>query len=341
MRKSRNSHTDKDLLGRFNRSTYEALTREYPFFIGGVIRFFQFSVRAGAFTMRVFLRKNMGKRSFGIWSIVFGYLWIRYFLTKSPNLRSIKAKDLVFGKMDFSVMGNNYNSDALFDFSDTILLPLVNLIYYILQIISNIVQTFDIALDNSIPDGASSSVFYYSYIFIIFSLIHLSKANKKALRWEKADTYARGESIFFDWLRGRKLFGYKLNKDFVRIFVEPIFLLMCSIIVGFSYGDGNGFSLFLWLSGFALMAEEYQDYLFRQEQVLDMIDSEFDGKRLELALDKFNSKELSKDENFELDYVATIAYVMNKEKLKEYNLKNKEDIDERNTVVLADRKNYW
>jgi len=316
MANSRKNYTDKGVMGRFNRSAYSAMTKEYPFLIGGIIRFFQFAIRSGAFTLRVLLRKNIGKRTFGVWSIVFGYLWIVYFLTESPALRILRKSDLRFGAIpSFS------ETTYIIDLSDTILYPLLSFIYYILQITSNVIQAIFLAFSLDFSSTASPSLITYCLLFLVFGFIHLYKVNKKNILWEKADSLARGESVFFKWLEGKVINGNEIKSSFIRIIAEPLFIFLCGVTVSLTYGGENGFGLFLKLSAFALMVEEYQEYILKQEQVLDMIDSEYAGRRLEFALDKFNEKAMMEVDREKGDFScgAIISDTLEEEELESYN----------------------
>ncbi|MEM6806049.1 MAG: hypothetical protein AAF696_31920, partial [Bacteroidota bacterium] len=57
-----------------------------PQTIGGLIGIFIIVfwkiVDAAAFSIRVFLRKNLGERTFNIWTILIAFLWVSYFISE-------------------------------------------------------------------------------------------------------------------------------------------------------------------------------------------------------------------------------------------------------------------
>lgn len=329
MNRFRKSYADSDVLKGINRRAYNAATREYPFFIGSLVSLFGYIVKAGAFSLRVLLRKKIGKRSFGIWSIFLSYLWVRYFMIREPALNHLSKDFEIFGIVD--VQNDTFDVYFSLDSWDEFLRPFYILISYFGQMISNFFELWDIAFVTSPPTHTSTLVFLYSYIVVILGLIQFAKNSKKTINWEKTNSFARGESVFFNWLNGAEIKGRKVSETIILMVIEPVFILILGYMFC-AFPKGESFGLFLQISAFALFIEEYREYLFRQEDVQDMIDSEYEGERLELALNRFNGQELSSIHTNGDRYIngATIARVMTDREIEKYKEANKTDKETEN-----------
>lgn len=294
MANQRKSYSDRSLGKSFNRRAYRAITRQYPFFIGSIISFIQLVAKSAAFSIRVFLRKDIGERTFGIWSIVLAYFWVQYFLLDSAILTHLDEDFKFFGIIDFHrtkvLSGEQVEIFSLKSWDD-LLRPLYVCFSYMYQVFVNLLKLTDLLGEDNARNG-SWVVWIYSYIVVLLGVVHLFKGIWRTNTWDKKDSYRRGTSVFFQWSIDQKIGQFSITPTAMLTIVEPIAVFVLGLLVYNIWDNPNSaFGMFLMVSAIALASEEYTEYLFRQEKILDMVDSEFDGQRLEVALEKYEEKE--------------------------------------------------
>lgn len=291
MASKRKGFSDRSIGERFNRRAYQAVTRRYPFFIGSIISFIQLVAKSAAFSIRIFLRRDIGERTFGIWSIILAYFWVQYFMLDSAVLKHLDGDFKIFGIIDFSqdVPGLGEYGFSLKSWDD-MLRPLYVFFNYFWQVFVNLLKLTNLFGTDS-ADNGSWIVQWYSWIVMLLGVAHLVKGIRRKNAWVKADSFRRGDSIFFGLLEGKKVLNVTITRTLLLTVAEPLIVLSLGLIVYGLSDPHSSFGAFMMISAIALSAEEYQEYLYHQSKTLDMMDSEFESRRLEVAIDNYEAKE--------------------------------------------------
>lgn len=294
------------LVGQPNITPQESRGRK-PQSIGGVfgilIIFFRGVMDAAAFSLRVFLRRNLGERTFSLWIVLFAFLWVWYFVsdgiqlkTLRPNYEFFEPIAEILNQYIFREGGESATERLMFFRSlDQVFWYLFALNYYIFQAFQYIDTFFHSLFIIRDYPKASVLAFYYSIVVVFLGVSNiLINWKKSTISLEKSNSNHRGDSVFFGWLDLIKIkingADLTLSKEFIWLFVEPVFISFLSIFL-YSTGYDQNFALFLFLSSIALFLEELREFALKRGELLDIFDGEFKAQRIEQSLAKHNQAE--------------------------------------------------
>ncbi len=224
---------------------------EYHGFRKGILIWILVSIVHGAsFSIQIFLRKNIGIRSYTMLTAPFAYVWVRFFLLGDFDFEALPS-DFEF----FSKDNHNDTSENL----DNKLHGLYSIMYYLKQFFSNF--SYMGQAIQPIPKGGSNYLYLYSFFIIglgYFNLIHVYIKNS-------IYSLSRGESIFFSW-------AYSIgssSKSIIHLVVEPGLVILLGLT--FLYFTSEiGFGVFLIVSGIAFFYRERAEYFRNLEDIGDL-----------------------------------------------------------------------
>lgn len=266
--------------------------------IGALIIIFRGILDAAAFSIRIFLRKNLGERTFSIWNILFAFLWAWYFVSEGIQFETLRPDYRFLGPLAEAIFNfimpeaseRAVDKILFFRGMDQVFWYLYALIHYIYQALQYL-DTFLLSLFNwTYYPKVSLFAYYYSMIVVFLGISNMIVNWKKSnITHEKPDSYYRGDSIFFNWLDLVKIriqgSDIVLNKAFIWLFVEPVAILVLSSFLYYSGLDPN-FALFLFFGAIALFLEELQELRINRAELLDVFDGEYKAQRIEESLVK-------------------------------------------------------
>ena len=175
----------------------------------------------GALAVRLLLRRNMGERTFGVLSILLSYFWLKY---------------AYIGTFVYSLpcdtFGNFDCENVWIRWLLVFIAPLFEMTTWLFKIESSSFGNTDIGRHLSIfafpRAGEESLLPYFALIVLalgIFSYIEMFT------RKTHTYTYYRGQSVFFNWLQGKKIGNLYLNETMIWLIVEPLAVLIFGILV--------------------------------------------------------------------------------------------------------------
>ncbi len=243
---------------RSKGSIYQVLDQKNAAIVSLIMGLIAFMFGVGAFIARVFLRRKLGSRSFGLVTITCSYLWIKW-------VESVHKSNLTSGKsIDFSTL-IDYILKPVLDFMETIFgtTSFKNTMLYPLSKYTNI----------------NDLLHWFSLAILLFAFGHYLGAVIRDFRKEKWHSYHRGESLLFKWLVGKRVFNTVISDTTVWMFIEPIFVF--SIALPFSSTpDGAGLAFVLKTSAVCLFLQEYMVYQKKRATILDIIDTELESEEI-------------------------------------------------------------
>jgi hypothetical protein len=278
---AKQNFSDSYVYRKLSSSLYRTTSREgYGWVTEFLYGAFYFLVNIGAFSVRILLRWNMGIRSFGFISIVFLYLWIRVFLI---------------------YMYSNDLGCEYFQISEDDICPLDNKIEFYLSIFIDLFAPlhdgFDLLKgDLSIylyPQNHPDNFGYALHIFSLFtlglSLLHYSNTFIRDIIKVKSHSFHRGDSVFFGWLKGKKIVSsYEINEHVIWAVLDPLWV----IFIAYFFESILGYyalSILLQVGAVCLMIQEFQVWNRNKDMIRNMIDQEIDAELLLIEREKYKA----------------------------------------------------
>lgn len=275
--------SDENIYRRFSGGLYRTMSRGsggwIADFLSGIFYFF---INMGAFTVRVFLRRKMGVRSFGLISVLLSYIWLRLFLINSYVFEN--SCEMFFGFEDGTTC--NWGNYAEYYLSPTI--DLFDFIPggYINAIEGNLSSY--LSFFNTIEAfGLGLHLLSISVLFL--GVLHFFTAIVRDIRKVKWHSFHRGTSLFFNWLNGRSVFGlFTINEHLIWAVVEPLFVLFIAYTLAI-FSQDWALILCLKIAAWCLAIQEFQVWNRNKNMVRNMIDQEIDSSILLEEREKFKA----------------------------------------------------
>lgn len=208
-------------------------------------------IHAASFSIQIFLRKNIGLRSYTMLTVPFAYVWVRFFLLGDFEFEALPSDFEFFSK-------DNYNDTSVN--LDEKLHGFYGVLYYFKQFFSNFGHMGQAV--QPIPKGGSNFLYLYSFFMFVlgyFNLLHVFiKGGVRSL--------SRGESIFFSWAYGN---NSKRAERIIHLVVEPGLVILLGL--AFLYFTPEiGFGVFLIVSSLAFFYRERAEYYRNLEEIDDL-----------------------------------------------------------------------
>jgi hypothetical protein len=238
--------------------------------LGALGRLIEAIIKGMAFTLRALLRKNIGSKTFTIWTWIYGFIWTRIFLVWD---------------FEFSTWSNLFESGPRPE-SVTEWLDLIK--DYIQELIDNLKRIYTISI-TAVPQPLRSfMLLFYSYVFVLAAIVHRYSNDYKFRKRIPRDRFNRGDSFFFGWLKKRRLpfTSGKFKDHQIKIFIEPLSVILFGYLF-FLYGDQQ-FGLFLMIGAACLVFEELKSHMEWRDYLETLADQEFYYKRLEAERAEFS-----------------------------------------------------
>lgn len=269
--------SDSYLSQKIRGSIYNRLSRDrkYGFIIESISGIFYFLIGTGSFIVRVFLRKKLGERSFGVFSIFFAYLFIRlFYLYKYLNIAQCSEVLKLNVLLDVALSCDHLLTKITY----IILFPLVLILSPFIPGLRFPLKTSTSELSFSVFNLESPNSFIgaFSTLFLILAIFRFLNVIYRSFRKIKWYSYHRGKSNVFFWLVGMRFGKFKLKDFHVWMIIEPMFLILIAIL--FKISGDNLMHQLLIICSVCLVIEEYLSYKNERAIFLDMIDQELYGQ---------------------------------------------------------------
>jgi hypothetical protein len=227
-------------------------------------------VKGMAFTLRVVMRKNIGSKTFSIWTLIYGYIWTRVLL----------VWDFEFNQWA-SLFEINQTPSGFTDWLELI-------IAYASELLDNLKRIYVISTTLVPSPLRSFMLLVYSYIFLFGALVHRYTNDNKYRKRIPRDRLNRGDSFFFAGLIDKRIPGIipKITSFYIKIMFEPFSIIGFGILF-FFYGDQQ-FGLFLIIGAICLLIEETREYLGWREYHEALSDQEFYYQRIDKERGEFS-----------------------------------------------------
>lgn len=257
--KTNNELSDYGLYMRSKGSMYQVLDQKNAAIVSIIMGFVSFLFGVGAFILRIFLRKKLGVRSYGLVTIGCSFLWIKW-------VESIYRSQLI----------NTKNADLL-TILDYSLTPVINFLDRLLGYNNDSAQKLFTPLSRM--SGINDLLQWLSLAILILGFGHYVSAIIRDFRKEKWHSYHRGESLLFKWLMGRSIINIVISDTTIWMVIEPCFVFLISLSLA-STPDGTALAFVLRTSAVCLFFQEYMVYQKRKSAILDFIDQEIESEEI-------------------------------------------------------------
>lgn len=257
--KTTSEFSDTALL-RNKRNIYQALGTKEGAALALVIGVLNFTLGVSGFILRIFLRKRLGSRTFGLITCACAYLTVQWLeaIHQKPkaanlaaSLENILEPIMIF--LDKLIGSNNYNLNRGLS-----------------------------------PLSRDITLHWFALAVLFLGIAHYISAFIRDFRKEKLYSYSRGESILFGWLVGKHLFNIKITDTAVWVLIEPLFVYLVSLFIG-TTPEGEGLAFVLQISAFCLFCQEYTVFQKKRAMVLDFIDSEIEAAEIFEEVNQYKS----------------------------------------------------
>jgi hypothetical protein len=252
-----------------------------------------------AFLTRSFLRVKLGERTFGLFTFLFAYL-IVYLIFLYPQ-------------------GYQITFESFFDESQrqnigVIILTFIGTLFYLPFAIWQIRK-------GEVVEGAGEVAFslnmdmpleldYFILITIVLGVGQLVDVYIRRATKDVVHSFYRGDSIFWGWLRGRKIGPIIFTDTRIWMLVEPLFILLVANLLS-TYLGLNYLSLVLIVSAFCLFLEEYKVYMENRKFILDMLDGRLDAAYMNTIQEEYSSSILSENKNSTKNFRVSLGGTTN------------------------------
>jgi hypothetical protein len=241
--------------------------------ISGVLYFF---VGLGALSVRVILRRKLGERSFGMFSVVLTYIFLKViFFWSYVKIAPFEGSSSgAIGQILYETYALYVRAVGLFFpqwFPDVILNQ---------EVVQNSISPFHF------EDG-NTFLGFFILTYLIFALIALGEVFYRILYKVRWYSYYRGKSSLFDWwLVGKKLGGRTITEKTVWLIIEPLFVAATSLIF---YAQRDFLMGGVLLMGaICLLIEEFSYFRAERNALLDVMDGEFEAEWITKLKERHN-----------------------------------------------------
>lgn len=227
-----------------------SLNRLEPHLIGFILSIIDFILSVYALIARSFLRSKLGERTFNLLGIILIYSF-SYAVLILPQLTS-KALESSFSDIDNSL-----------EYFTNLILILPSAPWLILT-------------ENQELPNLDSSVYIFLTIVFLVCIGHVLDVMIRRRKDEIVHSYHRGDSLFFGWLKGRRIGSYIINELTIWIAIEPLFVLFIAWFLK-TFLLLDQVALILTVSAFCLFIEEYRVDMDNRKFILDIIDGQLEA----------------------------------------------------------------
>lgn len=272
---------DEALFKRVTGGIYKGVqrTRGMTFFTEFFAGLFYLFIGLGAFSIRALIRRKLGERSFGIFTIVFTFIWIRAFY-------AFDYVELKSCAEFFHVESCNSINTAMY----YLYLPFSPIAGFFTPEFSLI--SFQEGFGNLFsPLNIQTEISYaglFSLLFLLIAFVALGETIYRMFKKIRWHSYHRGKSSFFNWTVGKKIGRFVIKDVHVWMIFEPLLILMIGWIV--SFGD-IVLAKVLIAGAICLFLEEYSIYRQERNYILNMIDGEIEGDYLTELKEQYREDE--------------------------------------------------
>lgn len=253
--------SDQSVVSNFTNVTTRAISSSPIASI--FVELFRFLIGVYAYISRSFLRIRIGERTFGVLTVlgIFFFAWAIFYF------RNIYVQfDIHFSEApDFGQLGH----------LTKILAALVSIYVFFLNPFISTLQDAFYGVNIEYP-SYSPDLVILSFIVLILSIGHFIEVYSRRRRKEVVHSLYRGDSFFFEWLVGKKIFGIKITKLGVWLILEPLFVYIVALLIE-DYLGLDKIAFLLKISAVCLFIEEYRVLKENRQYVLDMLDGQLDG----------------------------------------------------------------
>jgi len=291
-----------DLAGK----VFSGTRRRLPIIIAFFYYIIKFLLSVGAYISRAFLRSKLGERTYGVITVLFVYLFFvsiqltmdtipRVIEMIKPELRAFQSSGVgqseIYDLLTLFVVFSSSDPQAQQDLSA---IGTFSFIYVFKESILNY-QGFSLGLKIA------------WWLILVLSFMHFIELFRRRRTGEVVHSFHRGKSVFFSFLVGKKLFNFEIKELHIWMFLEPLLIYLLAITLNQVFGF-EALSIALKISAICLFFEEYRVYLENRAMVLDIIDSQIDGRTLAQIQDEYAGK-LDRQENEQLqkdEHIKTV-----------------------------------
>ena len=263
--------SDQTLIKQLSQNVFMASRQRRSLIIEFFYYIFRTLLSVASYIGKIFLRRNLGERTYGVFSIILVYLLILFVQGCVAIWPSIESE------------WNSLDQSSFFDDKPA------------LKAIDKIVVLGIIASTDKDTDALASMGIWYFFreafvqppwgweIRLFWWVIIALSIHQFVNKWiRKKDhnnihSYFRGESIFFERFIGKKLGRFTINQRFVWMIIDPIFLMIISFPLAF-WLESQSLVIILRISAVCLFLEEYSVYSENRKMVLDVLDSQIDAE---------------------------------------------------------------
>lgn len=287
---------DRSIVADVTKGFSSAANTKAPIFTQVITGFSAYTIGCLAFITRNFLRIKLGERTFGLFNILLAavlvyvvYLFIQIYGQilvgyHDENLRYnlgtnlfVFLKTIFFLPLSLWLMdecGDVYGYDGDLVFSLNFLLP-DELKYFIALIVLI---------------GAAQLVDVY-----------IRRANKEVIH-----SFYRGDSVFWGWLRGKKIGRLVINDTKIWMVIEPFFVLVLAYLM-YDFLEYTEFAFVLMVSAICLFMEEYKVYTETRRFTLDMLDGRLDAAYMSSVQEEYQASLEGEKESSATSYQASVG----------------------------------
>ena len=279
---------DTALINDLAGKVFSTSRRRQPIIIAFFYFILKFLFSVGAYIPKVFLRSNLGERTFGIITILSLFI---FFISIQIGIDLYpKIKDDIQEQVSMLGLDQLNNQQAINTVE--VILNLLTLSkgresfqYYGSSLTIGVLVK---NLSNYKYEGLKKELKWFWWLILLLSLMQYTELFFRRLRENTIHSYHRGRSVFFSFLSSKKIIGLEIKNHHIWMVVEPVFIFLIAFII-----NNLGFFLLstvLKIAAFSLFIEEYRVYSENRSLVLDIIDSLIDGKTLSKVQDEYGSR---------------------------------------------------
>ena len=255
--------TDRDLSEDIRNQLSEVLSRNRPY-SRITNTFFMFLLQAISFSVKIFVRRKIGRLTYSFFTIIVAYFWVRYFMGGDVDfLRNLASEPAIadnglnseanglrdlWGQENyekFSEAASNFDPNGYLEY-------LGNLIIMFLVQLGVLLRH---GLQWRPPDIEFLIVYVFSYIVVVKGVVTLWKSRLEYIQRENIDPLSRGESIAFSTLEGKRIGPIKITRKFTLMWMDPLLVFLIGLLLWLVLANGN-FGICIMLSGIILFWEE-------------------------------------------------------------------------------------
>jgi len=251
--------SDQQLVSQLSGSIFSASRGRKGFIIAFFYTILAFLTGVASYISRCFLRKKLGERTFGVFTILAVYV-----LIVSVN----------FLHTAFPVFMEDVRAAGIITWDDLMAIGLAST-----QESNNEVALVLILMEYIHLVGVgllSSEIKYLWYVILVLSAFHFAELYISKRQGDRYHSFYRGDSLLFGFLENKKFFGFTISSLFTWMVLEPLLVWLIAFFVKNIF-QMEVLGLLLQISALCLFIEEYRVYSENRQLVLDLIDSEIDS----------------------------------------------------------------